>query len=107
MTMVQTLPHQEHQIQNSLLSVQYINGAVMIRSRQLETTRLNADPLTERKIQVLSLVSEGRTNKIIATHLSITERTVKNHLTSIMSKLRASDRTHAVVTAVRRGWLAK
>ncbi len=78
----------------------------MIRSRQLETTRLHANSLTEREIEVLTLVAEGMSNKIIGTHLMIGERTVKNHLTSIISKLGASDRTHAVVTAVRLGWLA-
>ncbi|MCI0888411.1 MAG: response regulator transcription factor, partial [Chloroflexi bacterium] len=45
-------------------------------------------------------------NKIIGDRLVISERTVKSHLTYIMTKLRASDRTHAVVTAVRLGWLA-
>ena len=105
-TTVQTSPLEEQQVQDSLLSVQHINGAVVIRSRQLETTRPNADPLTQRETQVLSLVAEGSTNKIVAEHLRVCERTVKNHLTSIMTKLRASDRTHDVVTAVRRGWLA-
>jgi DNA-binding NarL/FixJ family response regulator len=51
-------------------------------------------------------VAEGYSNKLIAARLGISERTVKNHLTYIMIKLRASDRTHAVVTAVRLGWLA-
>jgi DNA-binding NarL/FixJ family response regulator len=53
----------------------------------------------------LKCVTEGHSNKIISTELGISERTVKNHLTSTMTKLRASDRTHAVVTAVRLGWL--
>ena len=55
---------------------------------------------------MLALVAEGFSNKRIGAELGITERTVKNHLTYIMTKLGASDRTHAVVTAVRLGWLA-
>jgi DNA-binding NarL/FixJ family response regulator len=65
-----------------------------------------AHPLTKREQEVLSLVAEGHTNKLIAGSLAISERTVKSHLTNIMTKLRASDRTHAVVTAVRLEWLA-
>lgn len=62
-------------------------------------------PLTEREHTVLELVAEGNSNKLIAIRLSISERTVKNHLTSILTKLQAFDRTHAVVTAIRRGHL--
>ncbi len=62
-------------------------------------------PISERERGVLSLVAEGYTNRDIADNLDISERTVKSHLTNIMTKLRASDRTHAVVTAIRLGWL--
>lgn len=65
-----------------------------------------ASPLTDREHQILGLVAEGFSNKLIGCELFISERTVKNHLTNIMSKLQASDRTHAVVTALRRGWLS-
>lgn len=63
------------------------------------------DRLSDRELQVLALVAEGRSNRLIADYLAITERTVKNHLTNIMGKLQAHDRTHAVVTAVRLGWM--
>ena len=66
----------------------------------------HADPLTEREMEVLSLVAEGCANKLIGARLFICEATVKNHVTFIMRKLMASDRTHAVVTAIRLGWLA-
>ncbi len=88
------------------LSVLHINGAVVVRPRQTGNTQPDAEPVTDRELQVLSLVAEGCANKTIAARLNIGERTVKNHLTFIMAKLRASDRTHAVVTAVRLGWLA-
>ncbi len=63
-------------------------------------------PLTDREREVLSLVAEGHSNRLIATRLFISERTVKSHLTNIMTKLQASDRTHAVVTALRMRWLS-
>jgi two-component system response regulator DegU len=90
---------------DSQLSVLRINGGLMIRPRQAETIPSDVHPLTGREREVLSLVAEGNSNKIIGARLGITERTVKNHLTYIMSKLKAADRTHAVVTAVRLGWL--
>ena len=62
-------------------------------------------PLSEREQQVLSMVAEGYSNKTIADQLAISERTVKNHVTNVLVKLQASCRTHAVVTAVRQGWL--
>ena len=61
------------------------------------------DPLTEREIQVLSMIGDGNSNKIIADKLSITEHTVKGHVKSILSKLGASDRTHAVKLGLKRG----
>jgi DNA-binding NarL/FixJ family response regulator len=61
------------------------------------------DALTEREISVLRRVGTGLSNKQIAGALGITETTVKAHLHSILSKLNASDRTHAVTIALRRG----
>ena len=89
-----------------LLSVLHINGGLVIRPRQPDKAPLDAQPLTDREREVLELVAEGNSNKLIGDRLLISERTVKSHLTYIMTKLRASDRTHAVVTAVRLGWLA-
>ena len=89
-----------------LLSVLHINGGLVIRPRQPDLVPVEAQPLTDREREVLALVAEGNSNKIIGDQLLISERTVKSHLTYIMTKLRASDRTHAVVTAVRLGWLA-
>ena len=62
--------------------------------------------LTEREIDVLQLVAAGRSNKIVADELSISEETVKSHMKSIMSKLSANDRTHAVTIAMQRGILS-
>jgi DNA-binding NarL/FixJ family response regulator len=63
------------------------------------------DSLTPREIEVLELVAAGNSNKIVADRLDITEDTVKSHIRSILSKLRANDRTHAVTIALRRGFL--
>ena len=59
--------------------------------------------LTAREMAVLSLAATGNSNKRIGVKLSINEDTVKGHMTSILAKLGASDRTHAVTLALRRG----
>ena len=63
------------------------------------------DSITSRELDVLRGVANGSSNKIIASDLKISEYTVKNHLKSILSKLNASDRTHAVMIALKRGFL--
>jgi DNA-binding NarL/FixJ family response regulator len=62
------------------------------------------DSLTAREIDVLKLIAKGFSNKVVAECLSITEDTVKGHVRNILSKLGASDRTHAVTIALRRGF---
>jgi len=64
---------------------------------------LLAEELTERELEVLRLLAQGMPNKEIAAHLLIRERTAKFHLSSIMSKLGATNRTEAVALAVQRG----
>ena len=61
------------------------------------------DALTEREIEVLRRVAVGNSNKQIAAQLTISEGTVKAHMKSILPKLGARDRTHAVMIAVKRG----
>lgn len=61
------------------------------------------DALSEREIEVLSLIAAGESNKVVAANLRISEETVKTHVRSILAKLGASDRTHAVTLALRRG----
>jgi len=63
------------------------------------------DALSEREIQVLRGVAAGKSNKRIAAELDISEGTVKTHMKSILPKLDASDRTHAVTIALKRGIL--
>nr|WP_299384206.1 LuxR C-terminal-related transcriptional regulator [Allomuricauda sp.] len=60
-------------------------------------------PLTKRELQVLHLIKEGLTNNQIGQQLYITKRTVKFHISAILSKLNASNRTEAVDIALKRG----
>jgi NarL family two-component system response regulator YdfI len=62
-----------------------------------------AEPLSARELEVLDLLAEGLSNKLIAHRLSISEHTVKTHVASIFAKLGASSRTEAVSQAIRRG----
>lgn len=66
---------------------------------------MGEDVLSEREIEVLKHVAAGSSNKIIASNLFLSEHTVKGHLKNILAKLNASDRTHAVTIALRRGFL--
>jgi two-component system, NarL family, response regulator len=63
------------------------------------------DALTGRELEVLRRVAAGKSNKLIAAELDISEGTVKTHMKSILPKLDASDRTHAVMIALKRGIL--
>ena len=65
-----------------------------------------AAPLTSRELEVLTYVARGYGNKRIASTLCVSEQTIKNHVTSVLRKLDANDRTHAVVMALRHGWIS-
>jgi DNA-binding NarL/FixJ family response regulator len=69
-------------------------------------SHLEEDALSTREIAVLTLVAAGNSNKMIGARLSISEDTVKAHVKSILAKLGANDRTHAVTLALERGILA-
>ncbi|MFA9559285.1 response regulator [Evansella sp. AB-rgal1] len=62
------------------------------------------DKLTNREEEVLRLIARGRSNKEIATNLFITEKTVKTHVSNILSKLQVSDRTQAAIYAMKHGY---
>ena len=61
------------------------------------------DDLTPREREVLTLIAEGLRNKAIAAQLSISEKTVKNHINNVFSKLHLNDRAQAILYAVRKG----
>jgi DNA-binding NarL/FixJ family response regulator len=64
------------------------------------------EDLTDRELEVLSLVAKGFTNKAIGVQLNISDRTVQGHLAHIFGKLQAASRTEAVMRAVSLGWLS-
>ncbi len=61
------------------------------------------DALSEREREVLNLIAQGKANKEVATELSLSESTVKTHVSNIFSKLGVNDRTGAVTTAIQKG----
>jgi two-component system, NarL family, response regulator DegU len=62
-------------------------------------------PLSTRELAVLDCVAQGFSNKEIADELFVSEQTVKNHMTSVLRKLNATDRVGAILHAVRQGWM--
>lgn len=60
---------------------------------------------TKRECEVLQLLTDGKSNRQIAEALNISEKTVKNHVSSLFKKMKVNDRTQAVVTAIRNNWV--
>lgn len=67
---------------------------------------LGEKPLSQREIEVLTLIAQGQRNRAVAESLSISEQTVKMHVKNVLSKLDANDRTHAVTIALQRGFIS-
>jgi DNA-binding NarL/FixJ family response regulator len=88
-TAVQKVAHGEY----------YIPQQVAARLAQ----RIPAQDLSQREMEVLKLIVQGRSNKEIADKLGLSESTVKNHVNGLLSKLHVQDRTQAVTTALKRG----
>lgn len=61
--------------------------------------------LTKRECEVLQLLTDGQSNRVIGETLFISEKTVKNHVSSILQKMNVNDRTQAVVMAIKNGWV--
>jgi len=97
-------------INDHVLATPVVAARVLARFRALATDAAPEVealymPLSPREIEVLGVIAQGHSNKEIATLLGISDQTVKNHITSIMRKLAVNDRTHAVVYALRQGWI--
>ena len=93
-----------HELRQAIREVhagkRYIQAAVAA-----ELAEHTADgSLTAREMEVLHLVAQGCSNRLVGSRLQIKEDTVKSHVISILSKLRANDRTHAVTIALQRGF---
>jgi DNA-binding NarL/FixJ family response regulator len=100
----------EYVINEQLLNKPYVAARVLEQFRSATVSDLAPSsafaPLTERELEILRKVSDGLTNAEIGYALGISAQTVKNHVTSILRKLAVNDRTQAVVTALKRGWLS-
>ncbi len=96
-------------INENVLSKPVVAKRVLNQFRELATAENEQEPifapLTNREVEILDCIARGNSNKEIARNLSISDQTVKNHITSILKKLNANDRTQAVITALRHGWI--
>jgi len=96
-------------INDSVLAKPVLASRVLSSFRELATVDQQVKPLfvplSAREVEVLEYAAKGNSNKEIARALSISDQTVKNHLTSIMRKLAVNDRTQAVVYALQQGWI--
>jgi len=92
---IQIVNSGEHYIQPELLPA--LNSRLVKRDTDKDKMKM----LTDREVEVLKLVAEGKFNKEIASQLNISERTVKNHISNIFKKIDVSDRTQAAVFAIK------
>jgi DNA-binding NarL/FixJ family response regulator len=84
----------------------HLRGRCMpVQVAALIAEHMGEEPLTVRELDVLRLISNGHRNKQIAGRLCIAETTVNFHIKNLVDKLQANDRSHAVITALRRGLL--
>lgn len=88
---------------NAILTVSRGESAFSHEIAVKVAERLRRPDLTSREIEVVEELVKGNSNKIIASDLHISENTVKLHITRIMQKLGAKDRTHAASLALQRG----
>jgi len=80
-----------------------IAGKVLDRFAELSRHTQSPEALSERELEVLTLIARGTSNKLIATSLNIGESTVKTHIQNIFHKLNVNDRTEAVTEAIKKG----
>lgn len=98
----------EYPINDTVVSNPSVVSRVLEQFRDLELAGDEGSLfvlLTPREVEMLDCIARGMSNKEIARLLSISDQTVKNHVTSILRKLTVNDRTQAVIYALRRGWI--
>ncbi|QJC53786.1 response regulator transcription factor [Paenibacillus albicereus] len=81
------------------------SGAAAGRETGVKFVAGENNPLTRREAEVLRLMAEGKSNKMIGEFLFISEKTVKNHVSSILQKMEVDDRTQAVINSIKYGWV--
>jgi DNA-binding NarL/FixJ family response regulator len=108
-TVIRRVRAGEYLINDKVFSRPSVASRVLKEFRELavygqEATPIFA-PLSPREVEILDNIAKGMTNKQVAYALSISEQTVKNHMSSILRKLSVNDRTQAVVYAMKQGWI--
>ena len=108
-TIIRRVAVGEYLINDKVFAKPAVASRVLKEFRELATYGQEAAPifapLSPREVEILDKIAQGMTNKQVAYALSISEQTVKNHMSSILRKLSVNDRTQAVVYAMRQGWI--
>ena len=108
-TIIRRVVSGEYLINDKVFSKPSVASRVLKEFRELAVYGQEAAPifapLSPREVEILDNIAQGMTNKQVAYALSISEQTVKNHMSSILRKLSVNDRTQAVVYAMRQGWI--
>ena len=84
-------------------AIQAVNAGLIVLESLPSPAESLTESLSDREREVLDLIAEGLSNKLIAHRLSISEHTVKTHVAAILAKFGAGSRTEAVSQAIRRG----
>lgn len=99
----------EYLMSDSVLERPQVTERVLRQFRQMSSSRVGMEPLfvplSGREVEILDYIARGHSNKAIAKALSISDQTVKNHITSVLRKLAVNDRTQAVIYALRHNWI--
>jgi DNA-binding NarL/FixJ family response regulator len=108
-TIIRRVGAGEYLINDKVFSRPSVASRVLKEFRELAVYGQEAAPifapLSPREVEILDNIAQGMTNKQVAYALSISEQTVKNHMSSILRKLSVNDRTQAVVYAMKQGWI--
>ena len=108
-TIIRRVNAGEYLINDKVFSRPSVASRVLKEFRELAVYGQEAAPifapLSPREVEILDNIAKGMTNKQVAYALSISEQTVKNHMSSILRKLSVNDRTQAVVYAMKQGWI--
>lgn len=108
-TIIRRVRAGEYLINDKVFSRPSVASRVLKEFRELSVYGQEAAPifapLSPREVEILDNIAQGMTNKQVAYALTISEQTVKNHMSSILRKLSVNDRTQAVVYAMKQGWI--
>jgi DNA-binding NarL/FixJ family response regulator len=108
-TIIRRVVNGEYLINDKVFAKPAVASRVLKEFRELAVYGQEAAPifapLSPREVEILDNIAQGMTNKQVAYALSISEQTVKNHMSSILRKLSVNDRTQAVVYAMRQCWI--